>query len=112
MAASKANTTIRNTTRGSDCAIISSLSQKNLHALHAKEPLEHLPAPLLGLRVAAYDEYTVAENEMILERECEETVWTGPDLNATFDIWRKLESRLSTWPNHWSMFGLIHLRRR
>jgi len=28
---------------------------------------------------------------------------------ATFALWRKLESWLCTWPRHWSMFALIHL---
>jgi len=31
---------------------------------------------------------------------------------ATFTLWRKLESWLCTWPRHWSMFALIHLTRR
>lgn len=31
---------------------------------------------------------------------------------VTFDLWRKLESWLCTWPNHWAMFALIHLTRR
>jgi SAM-dependent methyltransferase len=31
---------------------------------------------------------------------------------ATFNLWRKLEYRLCTWPHHWSMFALIHLTRR
>lgn len=31
---------------------------------------------------------------------------------ATFPLWRKLESWLHPWPNHWSMFALIHLTRR
>jgi SAM-dependent methyltransferase len=31
---------------------------------------------------------------------------------ATFALWRKLESWLCTWPRHWSMFALIHLTRR
>jgi len=31
---------------------------------------------------------------------------------ATFHLWRKVESRLCAWPHHWSMFALIHLRRR
>ena len=29
----------------------------------------------------------------------------------TFDVWRKLEAWACTWPHHWSMFALIHLRR-
>ena len=31
---------------------------------------------------------------------------------ATFALWRKLESWLCTWPRHWSMFALIHVTRR
>jgi SAM-dependent methyltransferase len=31
---------------------------------------------------------------------------------ATFGFWRKIESWLSNWPQHWSMFALIHLKRR
>jgi SAM-dependent methyltransferase len=31
---------------------------------------------------------------------------------ASFGLWRKLESGLSGWPHHWSMFALIHLKRR
>jgi SAM-dependent methyltransferase len=31
---------------------------------------------------------------------------------ATFALWRKLESWLCAWPRHWSMFALIHLTRR
>jgi SAM-dependent methyltransferase len=31
---------------------------------------------------------------------------------ATFNLWRGLESCLATWPHHWSMFALIHLMRR
>ena len=31
---------------------------------------------------------------------------------ATFALWRKLESWLCSWPRHWSMFALIHLTRR
>lgn len=30
---------------------------------------------------------------------------------ATFPLWRKLESWLCAWPRHWSMFALIHLTR-
>jgi SAM-dependent methyltransferase len=30
----------------------------------------------------------------------------------TFGFWHKLETGLCTWPDHWSMFALIHLRRR
>lgn len=31
---------------------------------------------------------------------------------ATFNLWRGLESWLCRWPHHWSMFALIHLTRR
>jgi SAM-dependent methyltransferase len=31
---------------------------------------------------------------------------------ATFNLWRKLECWLCTWPHYWSMFALIHLKRR
>ncbi len=31
---------------------------------------------------------------------------------STFSTWRKLESWVSAWPHHWSMFALIHLKRR
>jgi hypothetical protein len=31
---------------------------------------------------------------------------------ASFPLWRRLESWLSRWPGHWSMFALIHLTRR
>ncbi len=31
---------------------------------------------------------------------------------ATFDFWHKLETGLCTWPDHWSMFAMIHLKRR
>jgi hypothetical protein len=31
---------------------------------------------------------------------------------ATFSFWSRLESGLSRWPSHWSMFALIHLVRR
>ena len=31
---------------------------------------------------------------------------------ATFGLWRKLESWLDSWPHHWSMFAFIHLMRR
>lgn len=31
---------------------------------------------------------------------------------STFGIWRKLESWLCAWPHRWSMFALIHLKRR
>jgi SAM-dependent methyltransferase len=31
---------------------------------------------------------------------------------VTFNIWSKLESLLCAWPHHWSMFALIHLKRR
>jgi hypothetical protein len=31
---------------------------------------------------------------------------------STFNVWRKLESWFSAWPQHWSMFALIHLTRR
>lgn len=29
----------------------------------------------------------------------------------SFQIWKKAEAALSRWPQHWSMFALIHLRR-
>jgi SAM-dependent methyltransferase len=31
---------------------------------------------------------------------------------ATFPLWRGLESLLRIWPQHWSMFALVHLTRR
>jgi|SRR5271165_6022 len=31
---------------------------------------------------------------------------------GAFGFWRMVESGLSTWPDQWSMFALIHLRRR
>ncbi len=31
---------------------------------------------------------------------------------ASFSAWRGFESWLGKWPQHWSMFALIHLRRR
>jgi hypothetical protein len=31
---------------------------------------------------------------------------------ATFSFWRGLESWLCNWPHHWSMFALIHVKRR
>ncbi len=31
---------------------------------------------------------------------------------ATFGLWHKLETGLCAWPDRWSMFALIHLRRR
>jgi SAM-dependent methyltransferase len=31
---------------------------------------------------------------------------------ATFNLWRKLESWLGAWPQHWAMFALVHLTRR
>lgn len=31
---------------------------------------------------------------------------------ATFNLWRKLESGLGRWPQHWSMFVLIQVTRR
>ncbi len=31
---------------------------------------------------------------------------------ATFHLWRRLESWLGAWPQHWSMFALIQLTRR
>ncbi len=31
---------------------------------------------------------------------------------STFRAWRRLESLLGKWPHHWSMFALIHLKRR
>jgi SAM-dependent methyltransferase len=31
---------------------------------------------------------------------------------ATFDLWRKVESWLCTWSPQWSMFALIHITRR
>lgn len=31
---------------------------------------------------------------------------------ATFPVWRKIESWFGTWPHHWSMFALIHITRR
>jgi SAM-dependent methyltransferase len=32
--------------------------------------------------------------------------------DATFGFWRRLESHLMRWPQHWSMFAMIHIRRR
>jgi SAM-dependent methyltransferase len=31
---------------------------------------------------------------------------------AAFPLWRALDSALSAWPRHWSMFAFIHLARR
>jgi SAM-dependent methyltransferase len=31
---------------------------------------------------------------------------------ASFSFWRKLETWLGHWPQHWSMFALIHLKRQ
>lgn len=31
---------------------------------------------------------------------------------AAFPFWRKLETWLGRWPQHWSMFALIHLKRQ
>ena len=31
---------------------------------------------------------------------------------ATFRLWRRIESWLGRWPQHWSMFAFIHLERR
>lgn len=31
---------------------------------------------------------------------------------STFRLWRRLDSWACAWPNHWSMFALIHLTRR
>jgi len=31
---------------------------------------------------------------------------------ATFNLWRKLESLFDPWPHHWSMFAFIKLKRR
>jgi SAM-dependent methyltransferase len=31
---------------------------------------------------------------------------------GTFNLWRKLESWLDAWPQHWAMFALVHLTRR
>jgi hypothetical protein len=31
---------------------------------------------------------------------------------ATFKLWRKVESWACIWPQHWSMFALIHITRR
>jgi len=32
--------------------------------------------------------------------------------DVTFPLWCRMESFFCTWPQHWSMFALIHLRRR
>jgi SAM-dependent methyltransferase len=31
---------------------------------------------------------------------------------ASFPLWRKIESWFCMWPHHWSMFALIHLKRK